>query len=91
MLFVFLHFSGYFIKETFYQGSVTETSKGAVLKGGGRVPSHPTYMKWGGSAESCGVGGPPDGAAGVVPLRRELGRRGDLTLRHSLSLLLVLH
>lgn len=44
LLFCFSSFSGYFIKETFYQGSVTETSKGAVLKGGeSRVPSHPVY------------------------------------------------
>lgn len=41
LLFGFSSFSRYFIKETFYKGSVTETSEGAVLRGGeSGVPSH---------------------------------------------------
>lgn len=81
LLFCFSSFSGYFIKETFYQGSVTETSKGAVLKGGeSRVPSHPVYEEGRGKCCELWVGGPPDGAVGRGPYKERVGKTAVASL-----------
>ena len=88
--FLFFFIFGYFIKETFYKGSITETSKGAVLKGGeSRVPSHPVYE--GGRGKCCELwrGGPPDGLWGVVSVRERVGKTAVTSLCHSLGLLLI--
>ena len=88
--FLFFFIFGYFIKETFYKGSITETSKGAVLKGGeSRVPSHPVYE--GGRGKCCELwrGRPPDGLWGVVSVRERVGKTAVTSLCHSLGLLLI--
>ena len=89
--FLFFFIFGYFIKETFYKGSITETSKGAVLKGGESwVPSHPVYEGGRGKCWELWRGGPPDGAMGRGLCKGASWEDSSgLTLRHSLGLLLV--